>query len=40
MVVMVVIVRRRRAAPTDGSDALSPDERQRLDQLLDTKTDD
>ena len=31
---------RRRAAPTDGSDALSPDERQRLDQLLDTKTDD
>jgi len=40
VVVMAVIVRRRRAAPTDGSDALSPDERKRLDQLLDTKTDD
>ena len=34
VVVMAVIVRRRRAAPTDGSDALSPEERQRLDQLL------
>ena len=40
VVVMAVIVRRRRAAPTDGSDALSLDERKRLDQLLDTKTDD
>ena len=40
VVVMAVIVRRRRAAPTDGSDALSPEERKRLDQLLDTKTDD
>ena len=40
VVVMALIVRRRRAAPTDGSDALSPDERKRLDQLLDTKTDD
>jgi cytochrome c-type biogenesis protein CcmH len=38
--VMAVILRRRRAAPSDGSDALSPEERQRLDQLLDTKTDD
>ncbi|MCZ7166920.1 cytochrome c-type biogenesis protein CcmH, partial [Salmonella enterica] len=38
--VMAVIVRRRRAAPTDGSDALSAQERQRLDQLLDKKTDD
>ena len=37
---MAVIVRSRRAAPTDGSDALSPEERKRLDQLLDTKTDD
>jgi cytochrome c-type biogenesis protein CcmH len=35
-----MIVRRRRAAPTDGSDALSLEERKRLDQLLDTKTDD
>lgn len=40
VVVMAVIVRRRRATPTDGSDALSPEERKRLDQLLDTKTDD
>ena len=40
VVVMAVIVRRRRTAPTDGSDALSPEERKRLDQLLDTKTDD
>ncbi|MGF6094291.1 cytochrome c-type biogenesis protein [Pseudomonas sp. 18175] len=40
VVVMAVIVRRRRGAPTDGSDALSPEERKRLDQLLDTKTDD
>ena len=40
VVVMAVIIRRRRAAPTDGSDALSPEERKRLDQLLDTKTDD
>lgn len=40
VVVMVVIIRRRRPAPNDGSDALSPEERKRLDQLLDTKTDD
>ncbi|WLH81008.1 MULTISPECIES: cytochrome c-type biogenesis protein [unclassified Pseudomonas] len=40
VVVMVVIIRRRRPAPDDGSDALSPEERKRLDQLLDTKTDD
>ncbi|KRP60104.1 cytochrome c-type biogenesis protein [Pseudomonas trivialis] len=40
LVVMAVIVRRRRAAPTDGSDALSPEERKRLDHLLDAKTDD
>ena len=40
VVVMAVIVRRRRAAPADGADALSPEERKRLDQLLDTKTDD
>jgi len=40
VVVMVVIVRRRRVAPADGSDSLSVDERQRLDQLLDKKTDD
>jgi len=37
---MAVIVRRRRIAPIDGADALSPEERKRLDQLLDTKTDD
>ena len=40
VVVMAVIVRRRRVAPIDGADALSPEERKRLDQLLDTKTDD
>lgn len=40
LVVMAVIVRRRRVAPADGSDSLSVDERQRLDQLLDKKTDD
>jgi len=40
LVVMAVIVRRRRAAPTDGSDALSPEERKRLDHLLEAKTDD
>lgn len=40
LVVMAVIVRCRRAAPTDGSDALSPEERKRLDHLLDAKTDD
>ncbi|WP_338480250.1 cytochrome c-type biogenesis protein [Pseudomonas trivialis] len=40
LVVMAVIVRRRRAAPTNGSDALSPEERKRLDHLLDAKTDD
>jgi len=40
VVVMAVIVRRRRIAPIDGADALSPEERKRLDQLLDTKTDD
>lgn len=40
VVVMAVIVRRRRVAPADGSDSLSVDERQRLDQLLDKKTDD
>ncbi|WQG58416.1 cytochrome c-type biogenesis protein [Pseudomonas sp. RTB3] len=40
VLVMGVIVRRRRAAPTDGSDALSPEERKRLDHLLDAKTDD
>ncbi|MGY2289658.1 cytochrome c-type biogenesis protein [Pseudomonas sp. SDO528_S397] len=38
--VMAVIVRRRRVAAADGSPALSVDERQRLDQLLDKKTDD
>ncbi|TKK01818.1 cytochrome c-type biogenesis protein CcmH [Pseudomonas fluorescens] len=40
VVVMAVIVRRRHVAPIDGADALSPEERKRLDQLLDTKTDD
>eukprot|EP01133_Synstelium_polycarpum_P008904 gene8904-10434_t len=34
LVVMAVIVRRRRVAPADGSDSLSVDERQRLDQLF------
>ncbi|KAF1030460.1 MAG: Cytochrome c-type biogenesis protein CcmH [Pseudomonas sp.] len=40
VVVMGVIVRRRRDAAPQGYDSLSVEERQRLDQLLDTKTDD
>ncbi|KAA0947305.1 MULTISPECIES: cytochrome c-type biogenesis protein [unclassified Pseudomonas] len=40
LVIIAVIIRRRRAAPAKGSDTLSVDERQRLDQLLDKKTDD
>lgn len=40
IVVMAVIVRRRRVSPAAGADLLSVEERQRLDQLLDKKTDD
>jgi cytochrome c-type biogenesis protein CcmH len=35
VVIIAVIIRRRRVQRTDTPDTLSPDERKRLDQLLD-----